>query len=358
MSLAEWEAALALTQTEWIAVLAGLRVEPTLPPVPPMPHAGYQAAFVGSSGLEALAEAGEFSLQVGDVLRAQGVQSVGRLLDFGCGWGRIYRLFLRDTPNLVGVDIDENCIKICRAAIPYGSFEVCEAMPPLQFPNESFDTIVAYSVFSHLAEHAFLAWIGGICALAPARRPPLLHDVEGGASRRLGWTHPERKSVLQVCSRRAAFREARLGASSASVAMACYLCRPGAVTCVRHRSTARRSSPAVTWNGRSRTSDSTSSRSRTTGAFRRRLWRHPGRVHSSSAGPLATGACPANDRVRARLRLRVRVRVRKASSSTCERRRRGPGDEKPYGHPPRLYIHGRRVMTGVGPMHGRSFNAT
>jgi SAM-dependent methyltransferase len=155
MTPTEWLAARSLTRTEWVEVLAGLRVEPALPQAPPMPDAGYQA-FVGSYGLDALAEAGQFYSAAGHILHGE---SVGRLLDFGCGWGRIYRLFLRDTTQLVGVDIDADVINVCRIAMPYGNFEVCAPDPPLQFPNESFDTVVAYSVFSHLAEHTFVAWM-------------------------------------------------------------------------------------------------------------------------------------------------------------------------------------------------------
>lgn len=103
-------------------------------------------------------EAGAFYRRARAVLDARELR-IGRLLDFGCGWGRIYRTFLRDSPELVGVDIDEECIDICRTAMPNGTFERCEPDPPLRFPDKSFDVVVAYSVFSHLAEHAFRSWM-------------------------------------------------------------------------------------------------------------------------------------------------------------------------------------------------------
>jgi SAM-dependent methyltransferase len=83
------------------------------------------------------------------------------LLDFGVGWGRLYRLLLNHVSpsNLVGVDIDQECIDLCRAAMPYGTFGKSEPMPPLPNSPIDLDIVYAYSVFSHLAEHAFDSWI-------------------------------------------------------------------------------------------------------------------------------------------------------------------------------------------------------
>jgi SAM-dependent methyltransferase len=84
-----------------------------------------------------------------------------RVLDFGCGWGRHYRFFLRELKpgNFVGIDIDAGCIETCRRTIPMGNFEQCEIQPPVRFDSASFDVVYAYSVFSHLSEKAHLRWI-------------------------------------------------------------------------------------------------------------------------------------------------------------------------------------------------------
>jgi SAM-dependent methyltransferase len=158
VSHGQWKAADGLDIDEWVAFLAGLRTDTTLPPPPAMPSEEIQTAYVGSSGLAAMREAGEFYRQVQELLRSRD-GAVGRLLDFGCGWGRIYRLFLRDSDKLVGVDIDSGCIAICRSALPDGDFEVCGVEPPLGFAEHSFDTVAAYSVFSHLAERVFTSWM-------------------------------------------------------------------------------------------------------------------------------------------------------------------------------------------------------
>jgi SAM-dependent methyltransferase len=84
-----------------------------------------------------------------------------RILDFGCGWGRVTRFFLRDIApeNLVGIDVDEEAIAACRATNPWASFEHCERFPPTAFESGSFDLVYAYSVFSHLSEEAHLRWL-------------------------------------------------------------------------------------------------------------------------------------------------------------------------------------------------------
>jgi SAM-dependent methyltransferase len=161
--MGDFASALRLTTDEWVMFLAGVEAVRGVATAPPLPDVDTQRAFVGSSGLAAMREAALFYDRVLAALGSDGVavSNIGPTLDFGCGWGRIYRLFLRNcgTGDLVGVDVDEACVQMCRAAMPFGSFEECNPMPPLTFPPESFEVVVAYSVFSHLAESAFLAWM-------------------------------------------------------------------------------------------------------------------------------------------------------------------------------------------------------
>jgi hypothetical protein len=84
-----------------------------------------------------------------------------RLLDFGCGWGRFIRFFLKDVlaEGLVGVDVDPEVVRICRETIGEGRYETVGAHPPSHLPERSFDVIFAYSVFSHLAEEAHMLWV-------------------------------------------------------------------------------------------------------------------------------------------------------------------------------------------------------
>jgi 2-polyprenyl-3-methyl-5-hydroxy-6-metoxy-1,4-benzoquinol methylase len=145
-----------LADEEWVDFLAGERAFPGFI-APQMPAADLQRTFVGSSGREALYEAMGFCSRLIETARAFGtpVGPSSRVLDFGCGWGRLYRVMLRwcSPENLIGADIDEKCINICRDAMPYGTFVKNDVEPPLSFQAASFDIVYAYSVFSHLAQN-------------------------------------------------------------------------------------------------------------------------------------------------------------------------------------------------------------
>jgi SAM-dependent methyltransferase len=131
--------------------------------LPGFPEPALQAAYVGSSGQKTLDEAFCFYRAIKSRCRELGrpVSPEWRILDFGCGWGRMIRFYLKDVPaeNLCGLDVDESAIRICRQTMPGVRFAVGAPHPPAELRDESLDLIYAYSVFSHLAEEAHLAWV-------------------------------------------------------------------------------------------------------------------------------------------------------------------------------------------------------
>ncbi len=76
-----------------------------------------------------------------------------RVLDFGCGWGRLTRLLLRDidADGIFGVDVDQRLIQSANTLLPYIDHRTIESMQPLPFEDASFDLVFANSVFSHLS---------------------------------------------------------------------------------------------------------------------------------------------------------------------------------------------------------------
>jgi SAM-dependent methyltransferase len=84
-----------------------------------------------------------------------------RILDFGCGWGRISRFFERDTcpGDLTGVDVQPAMIEWCRSLDPWASYQTIDTLPPTGFADASFDLIYAYGVLSHLSPRSHSAWV-------------------------------------------------------------------------------------------------------------------------------------------------------------------------------------------------------
>jgi 2-polyprenyl-3-methyl-5-hydroxy-6-metoxy-1,4-benzoquinol methylase len=164
-----------LSDQEWLAILVRSIREPVIDGVrmPGFPSEAVQRSTVGSSGAQPLQEVFNFFSAVKGYGERLGrpLQVDTRVLDFGCGWGRILRFFLRDCSpaNLHGIDVDPELVDICRKTMNYGSFDVVDPLPPTRFPDESFDIVVGYSVFSHLAEHASIAWVKEIARLLKPR---------------------------------------------------------------------------------------------------------------------------------------------------------------------------------------------
>jgi SAM-dependent methyltransferase len=174
-----------LSDDEWLAMLVRSVTEPVIDGVrmPGFPDEVLQTNTVGSAGAHAVREGFTFFSTVKHYAQQLGrpLDRGTRVLDFGCGWGRILRCFLKDcqADHVQGVDVVPEFIAACRETFPYGRFDQLRPLPPTPYANSSFDLITAYSVFSHLAEHASLAWVqefarllspGGIMAVTTQGR--------------------------------------------------------------------------------------------------------------------------------------------------------------------------------------------
>ena len=101
-------------------------------------------------------------LQIGDSLTV--VKLLGpewswegrRVLDFGCGSGRLLRQFLDEArlAEFHGSDIDEEMVTWVRKNLcpPIADVRVNREQPPLDFPDDHFDLVTALSVFTHIAD--------------------------------------------------------------------------------------------------------------------------------------------------------------------------------------------------------------
>ncbi len=103
-------------------------------------------------------------LLIGEDLKSTVVDLLGpdwswegrRVLDFGCGSGRLLRQFLweADQAEFHGCDISEEMVSWVRQHLcpPIADARVNGERPPLDYPDDHFDLITALSVFTHIAD--------------------------------------------------------------------------------------------------------------------------------------------------------------------------------------------------------------
>jgi len=98
-------------------------------------------------------------------------RSVKRILDWGCGCGRVTVHFLSivDGPEVFGCDIDPFAVDWSNNNIQSGTFSVLTPMPPSPYPDNFFDVIFSYSVFTHLTRDVQHAWLAEMQRLLTPR---------------------------------------------------------------------------------------------------------------------------------------------------------------------------------------------
>jgi SAM-dependent methyltransferase len=148
------------------------------------------------------------------------IRSMRRVLDFGCGCGRVLRHFapLARQTEFHGVDYNPELVYWCRRVVPFAHIERNRLEPPLVYADETFDLIYALSTFTHWTVDLQMAWIreftrilkpGGLLmmtahgdyymfALTPAQRemyhaglPVVVHEDSSGTNLCGAFTPPD-----------------------------------------------------------------------------------------------------------------------------------------------------------------------
>jgi SAM-dependent methyltransferase len=138
---------------------------------PPLPPPELIHRVIASFGADQ-GDAARYSFHVHaeSALRAvqHGLAAIGRdingferMLDFGCGPGRLLRWLApyAGEVELHGTDIDRDAIEWCEANLPYASFTVAPHLPPTSYADGTFDLVVNHSVFTHLDERYQDLWL-------------------------------------------------------------------------------------------------------------------------------------------------------------------------------------------------------
>jgi SAM-dependent methyltransferase len=140
--------------------------------LPTMPPEDLQMRWNGAQGLNLLSQSQAFysHVKAQAATHLDGSLDESRVLDFGCGWGRLTRFFARDVAEgaLCGCDPVEQILGVCREHSVPGDLRR-SGFVANELPFEgSFDLIFSFSVFTHLSEAATGAWL---TALHRALRP-------------------------------------------------------------------------------------------------------------------------------------------------------------------------------------------
>lgn len=82
------------------------------------------------------------------------------ICDFGCGCGRVTRYMpISSDIKVMGFDIDEENIEWCKKNLKNHSFLTIKTRPPIDIESNSFDLIIAVSVFTHLNKALQFIWL-------------------------------------------------------------------------------------------------------------------------------------------------------------------------------------------------------
>ena len=162
--------------------------------LPSVPDPTLQARWTGTSGVPLASQSAAFYRRLRDRYGELGERPLAdsRVLDFGCGWGRLTRFLARDVPRnrLYGCDPVESILEVCRDSGVPATLARSELVPERLPFDEPFDLAFAFSVFTHLSEpvherclaalHAGLR--AGAILVVTIRPPEYLH----GGSRLAG----------------------------------------------------------------------------------------------------------------------------------------------------------------------------
>ncbi len=90
-----------------------------------------------------------------------------KILDFGCGTSRVLRYLVEFLPlaEYFGSEVYKKAIEWGRESFPEVTYAEQGSIPPVGFPDATFDVIYAYSIFTHFSEPVHKEWLKELCRL-------------------------------------------------------------------------------------------------------------------------------------------------------------------------------------------------
>lgn len=119
------------------------------------------------------------------------------ILDFGCGCGRLARMFKGHPGHIAGCDIDHRHVEWCSEALGYMETKLSSVCPPIPFADNEFEAVISISIFTHLNESSqdqFLQELARVC------RPEglLFLTIHGSRALERAMTEPRIKAMLDM----------------------------------------------------------------------------------------------------------------------------------------------------------------
>ena len=129
----------------------------------PVPPARLRILATASPSVEWFIQSGQAAADsIRELLARNGmpIAEIGRMLDFGCGCGRVVRYWANVPTRIHGCDYNAVLVNWCRRRLPFSRFGTNGLAPPLPYADASFDLVYALSVFTHLPRTLQQQWMG------------------------------------------------------------------------------------------------------------------------------------------------------------------------------------------------------
>jgi SAM-dependent methyltransferase len=134
--------------------------------LPSVPDPSLQELWNGTSGVALASQSAAFYGKLCERFHRHGDRPLAeaRVLDFGCGWGRLTRFLARDVEpgRLYGCDPVEQILDVCRDSRVPATLARSEFLPERLPFEEPFDLAFAFSVFTHLSEVSHQRSLGAL----------------------------------------------------------------------------------------------------------------------------------------------------------------------------------------------------
>ena len=198
-----YESGCTLATSEWLAlnrdgVFENAALRPYVSPFPP------PELMRNVSGLQ---NERDFAAHGTDIYAALTLSSPKPLaeyegiLDFGCGCGRLARMFKGHPHKVAGCDIDARHVAWVGENLKFMEAKLSKVSPPIPYANDEFEAVISISIFSHLNEKSqdqFLSELHRVCR----RGGFLFLSVHGRRALDRAMHEPDIRSMLDMTDER------------------------------------------------------------------------------------------------------------------------------------------------------------